>query len=380
MNDTSENYNFFKEGEYPTIVLHPWWEEDPESPKRKKHLIHWRVQSLFEQYTSLLAEERGKRPFKFKEEEKKRQSECSIDIYRNSREDRDRKEWAKPYFYEKGSRDAMRWRAITNLYPFLAPLWWIFLPNHCENLNMISREDMRVAIEYAFNLMGVLQGDRQKVEIDQAKVLDETMQGLKEKVNGVHWGMNFGPKAGASIDHAHIQIGGIPTGAIGQADKEIDICDNSGEDIMGRLIKAIKRDKNELIIRDLNGVVIYTPFAPKVSHQVNIISEDFLPNLISSSEKQREKISEAIFLALKGIANMKIEGEKGKLVSARINNVNVLVKQTRFDNLQSRYRLNFEILPRETTFGFSELSGFYVYDKFPKYTADRLKKEIERIN
>ena len=238
---------------------------------------------------------------------------------------------------------------------------------------------MRIAINYAFELIKVLHGDHRCVKIDPDKVLEETIKGLKGKVNGVHWGMNFGPKAGASIDHAHIQIGGIPTGAIGQADKEIDICDNCSEDIMGRLIEAIKKDKNDLIIRDLDGVLIYTPFAPKVSHQVNIVCEDLLPNLISSTKRQREKISEAIFLILKGLANLKVEGEKKELVSASINNVNILTKQTRFDNLQSRYRLNFEILPRETTFGFSELSGFYVCDKFPDYTADRLKKEIDRI-
>lgn len=376
-----KKYNFFKEGEYSTWVLHPWWKVTNLKENLNKHEIRWRIQPLFEQYTTLIARERGKRPFKFKEEEKKRQSECSIDLTLwNAGDEELKKEWAKPHYYEKGAPPATSWRAITNLYPFLAPLWWIFLPNHCENLNMITREDIQVGIDYAFKLMHVLRGNTELIEVDQPEVLAKTLKGIKDKVNGVHWGMNFGPKAGASIDHAHIQIGGIPAGTVGDADREIKICDSYDEDVMGKLIEAIKKEKKELVVKDdLPGVLIYTPFAPKVSHQVNIICEE-ISNLIYSTEQQRKYISEALYLTLKGLANLKVEGENKKLVSAHINNVNIIVKQTRFDARRSNYRLNFEIIPRETAFGFSELSGFYVCDKAPEKTAEKLKMELKKIS
>lgn len=374
MKTTSKSYNFFKEGEYSTIAVYPWMGKD--KPHETEHKIRWRVQSLFEGYTCLLSEERGKRPFKFKKEEEKRKDKCPIDIFKETGEERYKEEYAKPHFYE---RETKEWRAITNLFPFMAPLWWIVFPHHCEELSKISFNDVKTCIDYAYNLTEVIRGNNQQVEIDEAEVIIRTIKGLEEKVNGVHWGMNFGPKAGASIDHAHIQIGGIPKDTVGEADKEIATLHDKykGEDIMSEFIDALK-DK-DLVVKNLNGILIYTPFAPKVSHQINIVCEDPLPNLICSTELQREKISKALFLALKGLADLKVEGEKGEMVSAGINNVNIVTKQTRFDNLKSLYRLNFEILPRETTFGFSELSGFFVCDKFPEYTTSKLKKEVDKV-
>jgi galactose-1-phosphate uridylyltransferase len=365
--------DFFQEGEYATQVLYPWF--GPEAAVLRRRAIRWRVQPVFARYTTLLATERSNRPFDFRNGPAARSSECGIDqALREPERPELKQEWAKPHFYYLGQRDTEAWRAMTSLYPFMAPHWWLFLPTHSQDLKLLTRQGIVEAVELAYRLALVMLNRPARVRVDGSGALGKARSGFGEHVDGMHWGMNFGPKAGASLGHAHMQVGGLPKASCGEADQEAEFCARHPGIIDGyaAALRGYRSASGGLMVRDLGSVLIHAPFAPKVANQVELVLTEPVGNLAQTRPAHRRALGEALYLVLRGLAEFKHRGRT-------INNVTVVAKQTRFKNTGSGYRLTLQVMPRETVLGFSELAGFYVVDRFPEDTASELRSVIARL-
>jgi galactose-1-phosphate uridylyltransferase len=364
---------FFREGEYATQVLHPWFGHEAAAPRR--HAIRWRVQPVFARYTTLLATERGNRPFDFSEGPASRPAECGIDQALEQPERPELKqEWAKPHFYFRGQGGAEAWRAMTSLYPFMAPHWWQFLPTHSQDLGLLTRQGIVEAVELAYELAMLMLDRPARVRTDGAEALEKARREFGDQVDGMHWGMNFGPRAGASLGHAHMQVGGLPKASCGEADQEAEFCARH-PGIIDRYLAALREYRGErggLMVRDLGNVLIHAPFAPKVANQVEIALTEPVGNLAQTRPEHRRALGQSLYLVLRGLAELRQRGRA-------INNVTILAKQTRFENTGSEYRLTLQVMPRETVLGFSEMAGFHVVDRFPEDTASEFRSVIARL-
>lgn len=371
MSRTGNDADLFREGEYSTHVLHPWFGHD--GAAARAHTIHWRVEPVFGRHTTLIATERGRRPFDFPDRAAARPGECSIDrALREPGRPELKREWAKPHFYLPGRGGGEEWRAMTSLYPFMAPHWWLFLPTHSQDLRMLTREAVVEAVELAHELALLMLGRPTRVRVDGSEALEQARAGFAGRVDGMHWGMNFGPGAGASLGHAHMQVGGLPSGSRGVADHEAEFCARH-PGIVERYLAGLREYRGErgsLLIRDTDGVLVHAPFAPRVANEVDIVLPEPVGNLVQTNPRQRVLLGEALHLVLCGLAGLTQRGRS-------INNVTVVARQSRFGEAGSGHRLTLQVLPRETVFGFSELAGFHVVDRFPEDTAAELRSTIE---
>lgn len=207
-------------------------------------------------------------------------------------------------------------------------------------------------------------------------------QWLKEMdgITGMFDFINWGAKAGATIDHPHAQRGGLVDFIHTLPDLEVDRCEAIKRKIMQdpfevyfNAIKAThKNNVNSLYCFENDAVIVFCPFAPRFSEQVDIVYKKQKNNIKDLTEEERNLTAEAMTKVLHSLAklNQLPEGRKRN----RVKDVNIILHQARFKDKRDYYHIHWHITPRVNPIGSLE-SGYntYVVDVYPETTATDIR-------
>jgi len=204
-----------------------------------------------------------------------------------------------------------------------------------------------------------------------------------EGITGMFDFINWGPDAGASIDHPHAQRGGLVDLMRTSIDKEIDKCEEikraTREDYFGDyldIVRATKDEKDSLYCFENDTVLVSCPFAPRFSDQVDIVYKKQVNNILDLRVNERDDIGDAMVKVLHALGSLdKLPEDK---MRRNVTNLNVALHQARFGDKRDYYRIHWHVTPRMTKIGSLEaLYGAYVVDVFPETTAENIRELVK---
>lgn len=186
--------------------------------------------------------------------------------------------------------------------------------------------------------------------------------------------INFGAEAGGSQPHPHAQRQGIFELTRAIEDSEVSACKQRSKDL-GRDVFDWHFDnvrKSELFVYENENVFVSVPFAPRFTHQVDIIIKDEnVRNYLDINEEQTNSVATAVKKTISALRNLRYKVED-ELVSSPIEQMNIICHQTRF-NSSSPYRMHWHICPRGPKIGGLELSGMQGISVYPETTAEAVR-------
>ncbi len=304
-------------------------------------------------HNTIISEERATRPGLPKKEEKLPIKEtcdfCTSD--RGKKEGIFYKTGIPKIFHEEGII------SVPNLCPYIEPNFVTMLLSEHDLQNPSRLEDVTVSIMETF------------LETGKKLMTDE----IKNHVAGRHkcvgaWDfINWGAKAGATQpQHPHAQRGGLYAIMRPLMKKESDLIgllNRTGEDNFEKYLTIMKF--SPLNIYEDDFVIVFAPFAPKFTDQVDIVTkkvnEKIVRNYFELTDNYIKAVASSLTNVLKKLGNKR-----------NIQNVNVATHQAYFD-YDGDYRMHWHIYPRESIMAGMEFNDIYIVSAYPEDTAKALK-------
>ena len=258
-----------------------------------------------------------------------------------------------------------------NLFGFLDDHEVLIIQDHIEHMKEIKLRHVSLMQEILFN-----------------RISNTMSQG---KYNRIIAGWNFGGRhkpwdAGASIEHMHMQLGYMVNPLLIHPDAVASTVEayrkELGIDFFEYYLYGLRRAG--LTIWEDENVVLYAPFAPRMKDELGIFAKGpEIANYISvvSRHDLRQSINNAIFLAIRGLSELKVprnpRDKESELTPANIQSFNLLTWQKDLNDKRRGYRLRFELMPRQNTWAFAELFNIYVVDRYPEDTANLMRRALK---
>jgi galactose-1-phosphate uridylyltransferase len=242
---------------------------------------------------------------------------------------------------------------VPNLYPFASPHWVTVFSTHKPDLSKLDYSDMTNYFESGY------------------EILTEIEKNGAHGVDGYWDIINWGNLAGASQVHPHAQRGGLLEKAITTLDSELEAyCSGAykrmqSQDPFEEYMNIIR--ESDLVGWEDSYLFIHSPFAPKMSDQIDIILKPKIHSLSELNEKERYHIARCML----GVFHMQYHQRK-------VKHLNVIMHQQRFSSREKTYRIHWHIIPRDKSlWGGMEMNEKYVVDVYPETTAAEIRKHYK---
>lgn len=245
---------------------------------------------------------------------------------------------------------------VVNRFPFSIPhLVTVISNNHDPDLLKLGKEEIMNYVESGYELM-------QRIK-------------QVEGVTGAYDFINWGKRAGGTLDHPHAQRGGLTALMETLPDREMKACQTRRKetrtDIVGDYLDKIVKD-GSLFCFENEDFVVVVPYAPMYSDGVDIYYKRNANNLLDLRPGERVNAAEAITKAIHSLASLDTlpEGER----RAKVTDLNVVLHQARFDDPRDYYRLHWHIFPRMTQPSSVETGyDLRVLEVYPETTAKDIR-------
>lgn len=332
------------------------WDPEETSPSQLERLfdliedkeIEIRIDPLLANrslHTTLISEERAKRPIKIKPKEEVPSDRSSCDF-------------CKPRIYletpvPKIHHGRQQIVTVPNLFPFISPHYvTVFSDEHKPNLEDLTERDIAIHLSTGKELA--------------YKIREEGYDGMWDFIN-------WGATAGGSQPHAHSQRGGLYKLMRSLMDKESEALNERKRELKGKdpfeVYMELARD-SPLLIQEDDNVFIFAPFAPRFTDQVDIFTKKRngrpIPNYLELEEDDILSISRGMVKALK-----KLGTKRG------ITDFNVETHQARFRG-DDNYRMHWHVYPRKSLIAGMELNDIYIVSAYPEHTARALAEQTPK--
>ena len=177
---------------------------------------------------------------------------------------------------------------------------------------------------------------------------------------------NSGPTAGASLEHVHSQLIGlpsIPTGISHEVERARRFHTNQGQCNLCNMLDRELSAENRIITQSSNFVA-FCPYASRFSHEVWIVPRGHASNFGETSNAQICELAELVQM---------LGGQIEKIGDRQ--SFNLLIQTAPFDTShQDYYHWRMEIFPRLSSIaGFELGSDCYINPTCPENAANRLR-------
>jgi UDPglucose--hexose-1-phosphate uridylyltransferase len=182
---------------------------------------------------------------------------------------------------------------------------------------------------------------------------------------------NFGPQAGATLHHPHMQLAALPQTPKTLAEQIAGAAkyfQRRGRCVFCELVEQ-ERSLGERIVSNDDGFVVFCPFASRTAYETWIVPERHSANF--------EQIDSAAVAALARQLRRTLARLEQTLDPVAYN---YLIQTAPFDsNASDHYHWHIEIIPRTTKLaGFEWASGWYVNPTLSETAAERLRATESR--
>jgi UDPglucose--hexose-1-phosphate uridylyltransferase len=180
---------------------------------------------------------------------------------------------------------------------------------------------------------------------------------------------NVGPAAGASLEHTHSQLIGLPIVPINVAEEmagSLAFYERTGKCIYCQLI-AEEHERGQRMVLDLGDFVAFCPFAGRFPLETWLLPK--------SHESHFEQLAQENLLQLAQIMRRVIAGIERVIERPAYN---YIIHTSPFDSpALGHYHWHMEIIPRVTNIaGFEWGTGFYINPVPPEEAASQLRQAV----